>query len=124
MFNKVVASLLLFFTISSFAFAEDTVVLKKGEAAPYDGFLIDRAKADKYYLLSETLESCTKISDLRIKESDIQEKRITNLNTELNNMSERLVSQQESSFWGKVGFFFVGAAAASLVAYGAAKSVR
>lgn len=121
---KSLISLLLILSLLTPAHAEDTVVLKKGEPATFDGFLIDRPKAEKYRLLQLDLDFANKIDEQRVKETNILQKRVENLNTELNNMSSRLVDAQDNSFWGKLGMFILGAGVASLVAYGAARSVR
>lgn len=51
------------------------------------------------------------------------QKRVDNFQVQNDKLSERL-SKSETGFFERVGFFMLGAAAATLIAYGASRAVR
>lgn len=120
--NKLIALLLIL--TSTLSFGDDkTVHLDKGEPAPFNGFLLDAARAQRVHLMDLDLQTCNKVSDLKSQEIDIGNTRITNANKEINHLSERLAKEQDT-FWKSVGMFVLGAATATAVAFAAARSVR
>ena len=126
-----IAIVLVFaFTVQS-AFAEDIVHVKKGDAAPYDGYLLDQEKANKVRDqaldnegLVKTNESLNKSiilyksnQDLLTQENDILLKKDIELTKTLNDT-------RTTSDWVKVGYFVLGVVVVSAGVYGASHLSR
>jgi hypothetical protein len=123
---KIIALILICFTgfISPLSLAdENTVHLDKGEPAPFSGFLLDPARAQRAHLIDLDLQTCIKVSDLKSQEIEIGNTRIINANKEIDHLSERLAKEQDT-FWKSVGMFVLGAATATAVAFAASRAVR
>jgi hypothetical protein len=120
--KKLISILCILTSLS--AFAEDNVALKKGDVAAFDGILMPLDRAQRVNLMQIDLSTCTKVSGLKDDENKILNDRINNLNAENTNLSQRLVSSKEAGMWDKVGFFIIGAALTTVVAYGAVRATR
>jgi len=119
--KKFIVFLLIF---SSLAQADqESVALKAGDKAPYDGILLSIPRAERVRLMDIDLTSCLKISDLKDKELSIQDLRITNANKTITELSEK-VSKKEDSLLSSIGMFLLGAATATLITYGVSQTIR
>lgn len=120
---KFIALLLL---CSNIALADNVTVsvfLTKGQASPYDGYLLDQAKVKSLYNDNLDLQFYKKSNDnlnLQIVDYD---KRVNNCLSQNDKLAVKL-EHSDSNMLEKIGFFFLGAAAASIVAFGAARAVR
>lgn len=115
--------LLIFLTIkSNKAFAEEAIVLNKGQSAPYTGLLLSEEKANeiyndlnKYKLLNKSLE--TSIS-LYKQNEEIYDKRINNLLQQNDKLVTNLQQARSTSNWEKVLWFGLGFLSVGLGIYG------
>lgn len=114
----------IFLIFISLAHADDPVVLHKGDAAPYEGVLLDQPHAQTASDTKYNLGVCTQVSALKDTENSLLTQRINNANTAVNNLSDQLAKTQDNSFLKQLGMFVLGAGVATLVAFGAAKAVR
>jgi hypothetical protein len=105
-------------------YAEDNVVLHKGDVAPFDGVFLTQDNAQKASDTKYNLGVCQRVSDLKDTENTLLTQRVTNANTAVSNLSDQLAKTQDNSFWKSVGMFVLGGAVASLVAVGASRAVR
>lgn len=117
-------SILLLFSLSVNALADEAVYLNKSDPAPFAGYLLTPDKATKVYNLNLELQSEQKINSLMMQEQDVYAKRLTNAQTENDQLSKQLVSQQDKSFVSKVGYFVLGAVLTGLISYGAMRTLK
>jgi hypothetical protein len=117
--------LILLLIFSNLAFAEESVVvIKAGQPSPMDGYVINQERAEHYRNTSLDLGLCTKTKDLITQENSLINEQLTRSNGRIKEQNEYIQDTKDGAIWTKVGFFVLGAAAASLVAFGAARAVR
>lgn len=117
-------SVVLLTTCCTPLLADTAVYLPKGSTTPFDGYLIDQEKADKVRNNKIDLDTANKIIESYKNEELFWQERLKNSRDSEQAMAKRLVDMQDNSVFSKVGYFVLGAAAATLVAYGAARAVR
>jgi hypothetical protein len=101
---------------------EDVVYLPKGTQTPYTGYLFSEQKAQEVRVKIIDLEAATRTIQIMTDENALMVKRLELSKEHIDHLSKQVVSND--SLWGKMGYFFLGAAAASLVAFGASRAVR
>lgn len=117
---KIIISIFLIFSISFHAFAEEctkpVTVIKKGQAAPCDGFLFSPKKEQEVRIKVQSTEILEQLSS-RQKDS------INNLDARLKNMREynlelnkQLDDRDRWSFWKKTLYFGLGVAVTGAIA--------
>lgn len=102
----------------------DNVVLTTGEKSPYSGVLLPTARAQRVLTLDLNYQYLQTIDGLKDQEITILNTRVNNANTEANNLSDRLAKQNEYTWLKEVGLFFLGAAAATVTAYGVSRALK
>jgi hypothetical protein len=122
--KKILVFLLLFTNISSWSYANEVVQLSKGEAAPFSGFLLDREKVDKMYKLDADLTLSNTRVDILTRENTYLKTYLDSSERHIDNLSKQLTDAKDNSIWSKIGFFFLGSIATTIVAYGASRVVR
>lgn len=117
---------LILFLLSFNLLAQDIVVLKKGDVVPFDGVLFSKEKElqlrqltlDKQALEKQN-ETLNKLFEFQQKEIEITTARII-LHQEQNNiLADKVVRQQENTFWQNVAYFGLGVVITGVVSYGA-----
>ena len=92
--------LVLIFLVNT-AFAQDVVVLEKGEAAPYKGFLMSRERA------TEALRA--ERSNLVLKDLQVAQEELTEYHRQSARVARTELSKaQFSGFWANTGYFALG----------------
>jgi len=106
-------TIILLFSFS--LFAEDAVVLKKGQAAPNDGILISQQKAQDIKNDEITMQSLTQLNDslnkslqLQSQISDLNQQKVNLLQDQDNKLAKALQDSQSVSDWTKVLYFSLG----------------
>lgn len=123
---KYLAAMLLL-CISTEALAtdiNDVKFLKTGDQAPFTGYLITPEKADKVHDLDAALKSTQKINSLLLDEQKIYEQRLSNSRQDAESLSKEVQSQRESALFTKIGFFILGAAVTTGLAFGVSRATR
>lgn len=121
--KNLLAILLIFLmTKNNLVFAEDAIVLNKGQSAPYTGLLLSEEKANNVYndlnkfkLLNQSLE--TSIS-LYKQNEELYDKRINNLLEQNDKLATNLQQARSTSNWEKVLWFGLGFLSVGLGIYG------
>lgn len=120
---KILISLLIFL-LSSNCYAQQIEDIKKGQAAPYDGYVIDDAfekKARGYReegkILKEETVTLRELGELKQVRYDMVRKE----NEELASENSQLKSRNTIV---NVLFFVLGAGLTGLISYGAMKTVK
>lgn len=103
---------------------DSAVFLPKGGIAPFTGYEISPQKAESIRDDSIDLDTAKKVNSNLTEENALLSQRLANSQSQDDYLSKQLVSERDNSFLGKLGMFALGAAAASLVAFGAARAVR
>ena len=118
--KKLIALLLL---VCSPAYA-NTAVLLKGQPAPWGGILMSQEKAEQVRQIKLDL-------DLKLVEVDIltrQNKLLTDYTAtseqHIQSLSKQVVESRDNSMLGKIGYFLLGAATTTIIAYGVSQSLR
>lgn len=108
--------------VSNNVFAEDTIILNKGQPAPFTGLLLTEDKANevyndikKYKLLNESLERSI---ILHKQNEELYDKRHNILLEQNDKLSETLVQARSTSNWEKVLWFGLGFLSVGLGIYG------
>jgi hypothetical protein len=109
-------------TVSNSAFADDALVLNKGQSAPFTGLLLTEDKANevyndikKYKLLNESLE---KSVILYKQNEELYDKKVNILLEQNDKLSENLLQARTTSNWEKVLWFGLGFLSVGLGIYG------
>lgn len=104
------------------AFADDALVLNKGQPAPFTGLLLTEDKANevyndvkKYKLLNESLE---KSVYLYKQNEELYDKKVNILLQQNDKLSENLLQARTTSNWEKVLWFGLGFLSVGLGIYG------
>ena len=101
--------------------------LKKGEPAPNDGYHFSKKEEEK---LRATIENSNgkiiKLEQLGVIKDDIinEQKKQVEQYSRTNDRLHKQLEKRPTGFWGKVGYFMLGAVITGLVSYGAARSIR
>jgi len=120
--NLLVTLLVFSMTVSNSAFADDALVLNKGQSAPFTGLLLTEDKANevyndikKYKLLNESLE---KSVILYKQNEELYDKKVNILLEQNDKLSENLLQARTTSNWEKVLWFGLGFLSVGLGIYG------
>jgi len=120
--NLLVTLLVFSMIVSKSAFADDALVLNKGQPAPFTGLLLTEDKANevyndikKYKLLNESLE---KSVILYKQNEELYDKKVNILLQQNDKLSENLLQARTTSNWEKVLWFGLGFLSVGLGIYG------
>ena len=120
--NLLVKLLVFSMIVSNGAFADDALVLNKGQPAPFTGLLLTEDKANevyndikKYKLLNESLE---KSVILYKQNEELYDKKVNILLEQNDKLSENLLQARTTSNWEKVLWFGLGFLSVGLGIYG------
>lgn len=107
----------------SVAFGNEVIPITKGSPSPIDGFVIDREKAD--IIRNSDLDSqYTKKENSYLKEdNDTLNKRVNLAQNQIDSLSKQVL-QEKDTFWTKMGFFILGAAVTTGLAFGVSRATR
>ena len=120
--NLLVKLLVFSMIVNNVAFADDTIVLNKGQSAPFTGLLLTEDKANevyndikKYKLLNESLE---KSVILYKQNEELYDKKVNILLEQNDKLSENLLQARTTSNWEKILWFGLGFLSVGLGIYG------
>jgi len=115
---------LMFALLSFSVLANDMVILKKGDQAPFDGILSNQEQMAKFRKTDEQ-NKLLEQQNIKLKDlADISDQRIELYKQEVKTVREDLSSSQRKTFWSSVGFFALGAVITGLCAKVAIESTR
>jgi hypothetical protein len=92
-------------------------VIKEGEPAKHDGFLVKPEQMKKFRKIDQ--DNIT-LQDLRV----VQDKRIEFYKKEVEKVQDELSSQKTKTFWSNAGYFFLGVLTTSIASYAAIQATR
>jgi hypothetical protein len=121
---KNISFFLLVTLFSNPCFGDDPLYLPKATPAPYSGYLVPEKTVTDMRNLSLQLNSSTTVNTLLTQEQVVLTQRLTNSQTETTTLSKELATERDNSLLSKVGFFVLGAASATLVAYGVSRAIK
>lgn len=102
----------------------EMVVLKKGEAAPYDGILSDVAQMKEFRQINEDKKNL-ELQNLKLKDlAVVNEERIGLYRQQADLLNKELSKSEVRSFWKSVGYFTLGVLVTGLAAKVAIESTR
>lgn len=104
--------------------ADEVQFLTKGQPAPFAGYLITQEKVDKVHDLSVDLDHERKINLLLQKDADFYVQRLDLYKGQTEDLSKQLAATKDNSFFSKVGFFVLGAALTTGIAFGVSRATR
>lgn len=116
--------LMLLILISSVSKAADDVVpISKGTPAPMDGVLMstDKARELKNELLDKDMLQ-KQVGIYKLNE-ELLGSQVTLWRTQSDSLSKQL-TEQKNSFWSNTGFFLLGAAVTTGLAFGVSRATR
>lgn len=109
----------------------DPVLLKKGDIAPFEGFLFSREleASNRLRLLDADLYKQLDISNQKIIQYHVQEKDILKQQADLyrnhaDNMAKQLVKAEDRSFWRNTLFFITGAVLTTAITFGVRQATK
>lgn len=116
---------------STFCYADDSVPLNKGQAAPFDGTLLSNDKAN------QTRKELIELDELRLKEpsykrtidlyksnENLYSDKIKIVSDQNDNLAKNLYEARSLTTWEKLGYFALGAAVAGLAVRGIQQSLK
>lgn len=103
---------------------DEPLYLKQGTAAPYSGYLVPQKTVNDARNLSLQLDSQKTVNSLLTQEQVVISERLTNSQTEVSTLSKELASERDNSMLSKVGFFVLGVASATVMAYGVSRAIK
>lgn len=121
--NKLIIFLLIALTPLN-SLADDAKFLEKGQAAPYDGFLLDREKAAKVRLLDIDYQEVLKTKDYLQKDNEVYVQRLDNMKNYNDRLAKENVELRENSIWSKLGFFVLGALVTTGIAFSVSRATK
>lgn len=120
----------LFLIISTPAYA-DFDYLKKGDVAPYEGYIITPEREQSLRLMDKKLGLATDLNTSYSTQNALDSKTIDILNQRVDlyqrqnaDMSKQLSEAKGDGFWQKTLYFSLGAVLTGLVAYGTVRAVK
>ena len=122
--KKLIVCFMLTIVCLNNTFADNVVFLDKDKPAPFAGYLMDQEKVDKIRLLNIDYQEALKTKEYLQKDNDLYAKRLDNLTQYNDKLATEVVSLRENSIWSKIGFFILGAAVTTGVAFGVSKAIR
>ena len=118
--------LLVFLLSIQNVFALEVKYLEQGQNAPYTGYLISPETENHFRLIDTELQFQTKLNNSLTIINKSYEQTITVMQNRIDLQQQRVeeLYSRENSIWGKLGFFLLGAAAATLITFGVAKASK
>lgn len=120
-------SLLLILVVSNsnLVYADGQIIqIDKGQPAPFSGFLMDNIKARSFDNLRLDFEFAQKNILVLQEQNKLYSDQLTKSNDLISNLNKQALETKSDSIWYKAGYFILGAACATLVAYGAVRVTR
>lgn len=105
-------------------FANDVVAIKKGDPAPFDGFVITHQQEQKFRLLNENNRRLMELSDLQNEKINILDQRIKIRDAHVEDMSKELTERRSDGTFSKIFYFVLGAAVTTGVAYSVSRVIK
>lgn len=100
--------MLIFTIVLSSNLRAEMTVLKKGDAAPFDGVLSDAAQMKEFRQINEDKKNL-ELQNVKLKDlGDIQEQRIDLYKQEVQRVREDLSRSEKKAFWQSAGTFVLG----------------
>lgn len=126
MLKKIIALTLLLSLLPIRALADDgsAVYLPKTSPAPFAGYLISPDTATKVRLMKIDNDELTKTNVYLQQDNDLYVKRLDNMKDYNDKLASENVSLRENSIWSKLGFFLLGAAVTTGIAFGVSRATR
>lgn len=102
--------------------ADDVVVVKKGQAVPFDGVLftkeLEKSIRMDIQISEKKIDTLNKLNDLNEKEITILTKRLDLHQQKTLEMSNREVETENRTFWKNTIYFLSGAIITGLISHG------
>jgi hypothetical protein len=115
---------ILLFLISFNVFAQQQVILDKGQTAPFDGILSDSDQMKKYRTINEEKKlldkEVIKLRDLNLTKDE----RMKLYKEEAADWKQQYRKEQVKGFWSKVGYFTLGVLVTGVAAKAAIEATR
>lgn len=116
--------LILILALSNVCYADQSTLLEKDQKAPYTGYLLDQDKAEKVHAMSLNYQEALDNEKYLTDTNAIYVKRIELVSTENDKLAKQVAEQRDSSIWSKLGFFVLGAAVTTGLAFGLSRATR
>lgn len=110
--------------LSTVTFSKEMAVLKKGDAAPFDGVLSDSEQMKEFRQINEE-NKLLKLENLKLSDlSAIQGKKEDLYKLDIDNKQSQIVRLERREVWLTAGAFLIGVIATSIAAKAAIESTR
>ena len=119
--KKLITLLLI---VCSPVYAQDTVVLHKGDIAPFDGVLLSQPKAEQVRQIKLDLDLKLVEVDILTRQNKLLMAYTATSEQHIQSLSKQVVESRDNSMLGKIGYFLLGAATTTIIAYGVSQSLR
>lgn len=121
MIKKLIVTITL---LSNICLAADVVTLKQNDIVPFDGVLFSHEREKALRVIDQNLTIANDLNKLYEEKIGIMDKRIELRDTQIDSLTKTLASTREDTIWTKIGFFILGAAVTTGIAYGVTKATR
>lgn len=109
--------------INPLARADQVQAINKGEPAPFQGFIMDRERADAIRNNDLDKQYTGKENGYLKKDNELLNQRVNLAQTQIDSLSKQVVEGKDN-FWTKAGFFILGAAVTTGLAFGVSRATR
>lgn len=121
---KKILSLFLTLSFTSQLFANDVKFIKKGDPAPFTGYVFDLEAEQANRLSLMQKDNMAKQLSLFKDDETLYTNQVLQWKTVATQNTERLVNIESNSFWQKTLFFGLGVLATSALAIGLSKGIN
>lgn len=101
--------------------AEQMIILKKGQTAPYEGILSNGEQMKKFRHAHESLELCADKSSKQKELQKLQSLEKDHYKKKYEDLQVTHKKHKIKSWWAKTGYFLLGVAITGMISYGAMK---
>jgi septal ring factor EnvC (AmiA/AmiB activator) len=125
MFLKKSNITLLALTLALNAFAEESVIpISRGEIAPFDGYLINQERAERFRTLGIELQFVNKNLQLVSEQNVLLNDQLNLASKQIGDLNKQLTDVKDTSLLSKIGMFVLGAGTATLMAFAVSRSIQ
>lgn len=118
-------SSLMLLVLSINALADDSVLpISKGTPAPFDGYLINQERAERFRALSIELDFANKSLDIVKQQNTLLTNQLDLSSKHMLDLNKQIVEAKDTSLLSKIGMFILGAGTATLLTFAVSRTVK
>lgn len=118
-------SLIVLLSYSISALADDSVLsISKGTPAPFDGYLINQERAERFRALSIELDFTNKSLDIVKQQNKLLTEQLDLSSKHMIDLNKQITEAKDNSLLSKIGMFILGAGTATLLTFAVSQTIK